>query len=84
MFLYHFDSLTYSSVATVDIDKFFNSETKDLLMLDRYDMYAGQFLDKISEFSKTGIILIDCKSYRFPMRKKSCGVYLYDNRLVVL
>lgn len=79
------DSLTYSSIATIDIDKFFNSEAKDLLMLDRYDMYAGQFLDEITRFSKTGIILIACESsYHFPMNVKPCRIRLYDNRIVVL
>lgn len=32
-----------------------------LLMVDRYDLYNGMFLEEIKEFAETGIALVDCK-----------------------
>lgn len=32
-----------------------------LLMVDRYDLYNGMFLEEIKEFAGTGIVLVDCK-----------------------
>ncbi len=32
-----------------------------VIMLDRYDMYNGEFNDKILEWAKYSIVLIDCK-----------------------
>lgn len=36
-----------------------------VFMLDRYDLYSGKYLDLISEFAQSGIVLIDCKDCEF-------------------
>ena len=34
---------------------------QELLLLDRYDLYNGEFKEEIEEFAKTGVVLIDIK-----------------------
>ena len=34
----------------------------EVIMLDRYDLYNGEYSDIIREFSKDTIVLMDCKS----------------------
>ena len=78
------DSLTFSEIVTTDTAVLFDNDRIDLLMLDRYDMYRGMFLDEIKRFATAGIVLVDCKTYQMPMHVKSCGIYLYADKLVVM
>ena len=61
-----------------------NPEKRDLVMLDRYDMYAGQGTEELLAFAQRGIVLIDRKSHRPPCVSTMCSVYMYPDRLVVM
>ena len=78
------DSLTFNDVRKTNSAEFFNPSVVDLVMLDRYDMYPGRFVQEISKFAESGIVLVDSKTYDFPFQVESCGIYLYENRLVVM
>ena len=54
------DSITF--VDDFNPSEFFDRSKRDLVMLDRYDLYAGQGSNEMKEFAKTGIVLLDCKS----------------------
>lgn len=57
---------------------------RDLVMLDRYDMYCGQGVEEIAKFAQTGgIVLIDCKSYQFPMIVTTCFLRFREGELVI-
>ena len=46
----------------VKLDQLVDSNKHKYLLLDRYDMYNGDYADFLIEFSKHGVVLIDCKS----------------------
>ena len=54
-----------------------------LVVLDRYDMYKGEFDREINELCKNGIVLIDCKS---PTSLKAiyCVIKLLDSNHIVV
>lgn len=54
------DSITY--VDDLIPCEFFDRSKRDLVMLDRYDLYFGQGEKEMWEFAKTGIVLVVCKS----------------------
>lgn len=61
----------------------FDRSKRDLVMLDRYDLYFGQGMQEMKEFAKTGIVLVDCKS---PLRNYEflpCEIRFSEGELVV-
>lgn len=56
-------SYTYTDKALgIPLNHFINKVTNPrLLLLDRYDLYNGDFKEEIEEFAKTGVVLIDIK-----------------------
>ena len=62
----------------------FDRSKRDLVMLDRYDMYAGAGVEEIAKFAQAGgIVLIDCKSHEFPMTVESCLLRFREGELEV-
>lgn len=62
----------------------FDRSKRDLIMLDRYDMYAGAGVEEIAKFAQTGgVVLIDCKSHQFPMTVETCFLRFREGELVV-
>lgn len=49
-------------------------ENLELMLIDRYDMYYGFFSDEIREFSKSGIVLMDCKQAWQKINVQSCSI----------
>lgn len=45
----------------IDLVEVINKIHPKVLMLDRYDMYNGAFKEKLTEWAKNIIVLIDCK-----------------------
>ena len=74
------DSYTYPAV--FDPAALFDREKRDLIMLDRYDMYAGQGTEEILRFAQSGIVLIDTKLYLDPCRCMPASILLYRDRIV--
>lgn len=54
-----------------------------LVVIDRYDMYKGEFDKEIEELGKNGIVLVDCKS---PTKLKAyhCAIKLVDSTHIVV
>lgn len=75
------DSCTYPPA--IPPGELLDSEKRDLVMLDRYDMYAGFGTEEIARFAERGIVLVACKTHFPPLRCMSCGVYMRKGRLVV-
>lgn len=62
-----------------------DNEKRDLVMLDRYDMYFGVGVDEIINFAqKGGVVLVDCKTYNFPAPATTCFIRMSENKLEVL
>ena len=62
----------------------FDRSKRDLVMLDRYDMYAGAGVEAIAQFAQDGgIVLIDCKSHEFPMTVETCLLRFREGELEV-
>lgn len=62
----------------------FDRSKRDLIMLDRYDMYAGAGVEEIAKFAQAGgIVLIDCKSHEFPMTVETCLLRFREGELEV-
>lgn len=79
-----FSVIINCEIAKVDKAKCFDSSRRNLLMPDRYDMYAGEFLYEIIKFGKSGIVLIDCKCHKLGIPVKTCRVVLKEDELIVL
>lgn len=75
------DACTYPPL--VPAGELLDSGKRDLVMLDRYDLYAGFGAEEMASFAERGIVLVDCKSHGFPLHARRCSVYLYEDRLVV-
>ena len=74
---------SYAYPAPFDPAKLLDPEKRDLVMLDRYDMYAGQGAEEILAFAQSGIVLIDYKNYPIQCFHRSCRLRMYQDRLVV-
>ena len=62
----------------------FDRSKRDLVMLDRYDMYAGAGVEEIAKFAQAGgVVLIDCKSHEFPMTVETCFLRFREGELEV-
>ena len=75
------DSYTYPAV--FDPAALFDREKRDLIMLDRYDMYAGQGTEEILRFAQSGIVLVDVKGPNDLCKVLSTFLRLYRDRIVV-
>lgn len=76
------DSHTYP--AEFKPAELFDSEKRDLVMLDRYDMYAGQGTEELRRFAQSGIVLIASKGfYNYQYSCMSTSMHLYRDRIVV-
>lgn len=53
-----------------------------LLMLDRYDLYYGEFTEQIKEFAKTGVVLVDVKG-PFPIASELCYLTMTESSIEV-
>ncbi|MDE6589090.1 MAG: hypothetical protein K2K53_01825 [Oscillospiraceae bacterium] len=57
---------------------------RDLVFLDRYDMYCGKGANEIISFAQNGgVVLIDCKSHSLFLPVEPCLIRMYQDRLVV-
>lgn len=61
-----------------------DSSKRDLVMLDRYDMYCGAGVEEIAKFAETGVVLIDCKSHDYPLAATTCFIRFSEDKLEVL
>lgn len=75
------DSYTY--VDDFYPKQFFDRSKRDLVMLDRYDLYAGQGEHEMWEFAKTGIVLVDCKSNLKNTKFSPCSIRLEKEGILV-
>lgn len=75
------DSVTY--ISDFRPKEFFDRSKRDLVMLDRYDLYYGQGIDEMNEFARTGIVLVDCKSSFAKLNSRPCLLKMTMDELVV-
>lgn len=60
------------------------NKSPEVVLIDRYDMYLGEFKDLILELSKTAIVLVDCKQMLpFGRFDNVCGIVLEDGKIEV-
>lgn len=78
------DSYTFVDRSHFGIEKVLDSSKNDVVLIDRYDMYLGEGAGAIEQFSKTGVVLIDCKSRNLPFGGKECVLLMDEGRLTVL
>ena len=78
------NSYTYSDKSVFSLAKLFENKALELVMLDRYDMYPGEGVAEIAEFSKGGIVLIDSKNYKLPLRVTTCFLTMSANEMVIV
>ncbi len=45
----------------IPFDALVKPKQQKVVVIDRYDLYKGKFVQQIEEFSKYGIVLLDCK-----------------------
>lgn len=56
-------SYTYNDyLKGISLNNMIKNKKYEVIMLDRYDLYNGEYSDIIREFSKDTIVLMDCKS----------------------
>jgi hypothetical protein len=56
-------SYTYNDkLKGLTLEQMLGDRKYDVILLDRYDMYNGEYTDIIEKYSKSGVVLIDCKS----------------------
>lgn len=60
------DGYTYADARRIGLREYLRgldlpSQDIRVLLLDRYDMYAGQFCDVIAELREHCVVLLDCK-----------------------
>ena len=75
---------SYSDKSVFSLAKLFENKALELVMLDRYDMYPGEGVAEIAEFSKGGIVLIDSKNYKLPLRVTTCFLTMSANEMVIV
>lgn len=63
--------------------EFFDRSKRDLVMLDRYDLYVGQCESEMKAFSESGIVLVDCKSNLNNVGFLPCSIDLSETGVVV-
>ena len=62
----------------------FDRSKRDLLMLDRYDLYFGQGMEEMRNFANAGgIVLLDCKSSLRNRKFAPCELKFNEGELVV-
>lgn len=61
----------------------FPMEELKVLLLDRYDRYAGYFVEELRKLSSTCIVLIDCKESLQFRGAKSCCIRLSSDSIEV-
>lgn len=54
----------------------------EVILIDRYDMYKGEGIDAMKEYSDKSIILVDCKSL-LNIPNEPCIMYLEKDRIKV-
>lgn len=77
------NSYTYSDKSVFSLAQLFENKALELVMLDRYDMYSGEGVAELAEFSKGGIVLIDSKNYEFPLRVTTCFLTMSADEIVI-
>lgn len=79
--------LSYTSddyVIGLTISDLLKGKSCKVLMLDRYDRYAGAFEKEINELAKTSIILIDCKGeLHIDCDFKNCSIKMEEKSIEV-
>ena len=65
------------------IAKAFDSEKYDVVILDRYDMYVGEGLAEMKDFSRNGLVLVDCKSEYLDSCSEICLIALKKDSIDV-
>lgn len=55
----------------------------DILILDRYDLYAPKYVDLINQLAPTSAVLLDLKvpRYKFPFEYRIADIIYEDNHL---
>lgn len=53
-----------------------------VIMLDRFDLYKDKFTDKIEEWGKNSIVLVDCKG-NLDADYDYCSISLYEDKIEV-
>lgn len=78
-------SFTYNNFRNgLSLDTLLNGKHYDVVMLDRYDMYFGQFEDTIERLGKESIVLIDSKkSPEFKISPRVCTIRFDLQRIKV-
>ena len=66
----------------ITLQEFIKGRSLACLMLDRYDLYNGEFLREIDTLSKTCTVLIDCKG-QIDMQYELCNIILSKRSIEV-
>ena len=61
-----------------------DSDRRDVVLLDRYDLCDGDFTAEMQKFAEKGVLLIDYKSHNFPLKCRRCELDMTEAELVVL
>lgn len=69
--------------AEMDSKKVLDSSLRDVVVLDRYDMCSNDYSEDMLNFSKDGVLLVDCKSHSFNLPCRSCRMYMTESELFV-
>lgn len=76
---------TYNDrLLNIGLDTFIKNRNPDVIMLDRYDMYNGDYAELILNHSKHSIILIDCKGdFLVTNEDKQCFIDMSERLIEV-
>lgn len=69
--------------AKLDAKRVLDNTTRDVVLLDRYDMCNEDFAEDMRRFAERGVLLVDFKSYGFPVPARRCRLYMTMDELVV-
>ena len=57
----------------------------EVILLDRYDLYNGEYTDAIEKYSKEAVVLIDCKSELKNIADDDwCNIVMAEDRIEVV
>lgn len=69
--------------STFDAARVLDNSTRDVVLLDRYDMRTEDYVDEMRKFAEKGILLVDFKTHRFPLPCRRCRLLMTKDELVV-
>lgn len=66
----------------IDLENQINELNPKVIMLDRFDLYKNEFTNKLSNWGKSSIVLVDCKG-NLDTDYEYCSIFLYEDKIEV-